>query len=113
MTLSDSWTKLESKEKKVLNQENQLPEINTRISLRAIGLLAHYHAAGGYVPSVEVSRSFTEGRDAIRKALAELVKHGYVNAERYRVGSQWSTKYSLVASSSDPPVGLSGSLIAI
>ena len=97
----------------MINQENQLPEINTHISLRAIGLLAHYHAAGGYVPAIEVAKSFAEGRDAIRKALSELVDHGYVSAERYRVGSQWSTKYSLIVSSSDPPSGFSGSLIAI
>jgi hypothetical protein len=97
----------------MLNQENQIPEINTQISLRAIGLLAHYHAAGAYVPTAVVAKSFAEGRDAIRKALGELVDHGYVNVERYRVGSQWSTKYSLAVSTSDPPVGLSGPLIAI
>ena len=81
-----------------------------KISLRAIGLLAQYETAGRYIPSAQVAQSFSEGRDAVRTALAELVTHGYVNAEQYRVGSQWSTKYTLNRSATDPPVGFSGLL---
>ena len=81
-----------------------------QLSLRAIGLLAQYEAVGHYIPSTQVAQSFSEGRDAVRTALAELVTHGFVNAEQYRVGSQWSTKYTLNRCATDPPVGFSGAL---
>ena len=65
------------------------------------------------IPSNQVAREFKEGRDAIRTALAELVLHGYVEKERYRVGTQWSTKYSLVDSPGSPRGGFSGSLTTV
>ena len=95
------------------NSVPNLEELSMEISLRAIGLLAHYQAAGCYVSSQKVAEAFSEGRDAVRTALAELVKHGYVDAEKYRVGNQWSTKYSLNPSVLDPPGGFSGSLTDI
>ena len=66
------------------------------ISLRAVGLLIFYKSQGHYVPTDQVVLHFREGRDAIRSALGELVDHGFVAAEKYRVGKQWTTRYELI-----------------
>jgi hypothetical protein len=81
-----------------------------QLSLRAFGLLNFYVRSGGYIPTNKVILEFSEGRDAIRTALAELVTHGLVEVEQYQVGNQWSTSYQLRKGLVLDPVGFSGSL---
>lgn len=66
-----------------------------RLSLRAIGLLAHLlsHEPGWKVNSIGLAKYWEVGRDQIRHALNELLEHGY--AIRYKTqdeAGRWRTE---------------------
>lgn len=68
---------------------------DSRLSLRAVGLLAHLlsHEPGWSVNSVALSRYWGCGRDQIRAALQELIDHGYaVRTKTQNEAGHWSTE---------------------
>ena len=89
---------------------NSSSDAEKPMSVRAFGLLHIYIKAGGYVPTSQIVQEYSEGRDAIRTALAELVTHGFVEVEQFRVGNQWSTKYKLLGAQISMAGGFPGPL---
>lgn len=68
---------------------------DTRLSLTAIGLLCHLlsHEPGWRVSSEQIARSFGIGRDRARKAMAELIEHGYALRSRHQdTAGRWHTE---------------------
>lgn len=61
------------------------------LSLRSRGLMALLlsHNTGFELTSVAISKQTTEGRDAVRSAMAELEAAGYLRHHRYRDGGKW------------------------
>ena len=68
---------------------------DTRLSLAAIGLLCHLlsHEPGWKINCDQIARTFGMGRDRTRKAMAELLEHGYALRERYQdTSGRWHTE---------------------
>jgi hypothetical protein len=68
---------------------------DTRLSLTAIGLLCHLlsHEAGWRVSADQVGRTFGIGRDRARKAMGELIDHGYASRTRTQdAAGRWNTE---------------------
>jgi hypothetical protein len=67
---------------------------DVRLSLRAKGLMAMYVSLGEVPASNEVVKIVSEGRDAIRKAMSELTRFGYIEKVHYQTGyGHWQTLY--------------------
>lgn len=68
---------------------------DSRLSLRAVGLLAHLlsHEPGWAVNSVALAKYWKCGRDQIRTAIQELINHGYaVRTKMQNEAGHWSTE---------------------
>jgi hypothetical protein len=68
---------------------------DSRLSLTAIGLLCHLlsHEAGWKVSADQIARTFGIGRDRTRKAMGELIEHGYALRSRYQdTAGRWHTE---------------------
>lgn len=61
------------------------------ISLRALGLLRELAELDSVPPAEVLATQFKEGRDAIRTALKELNKNGYIRTYRAKAGSRYMT----------------------
>lgn len=61
------------------------------LSLRAWGALAYLADSDATVSAKELSRRFSEGRDAMRSALKELRDAGYIVTRKERVGNRITT----------------------
>jgi hypothetical protein len=66
---------------------------DARLSFRARGVLTFIlsHREGWEVNSTDIAGEGKEGRDAVRVALNELERHGYLTRQKYRgEGGQWA-----------------------
>jgi len=67
------------------------PLLDSKLSLRAKGIWALYMAAGKALSAAEIYPLVPEGRDAVRKAVRELISAGYVSETSFRTeNGQWS-----------------------
>lgn len=67
---------------------------DTRLSLTAIGLLCHLlsHEPGWRVNCDQIARTFSIGRDRTRKAMNELIEHGYALRTKHQTtAGHWIT----------------------
>jgi len=60
------------------------PLLDSKLSLRAKGIWALYMAAGKALSAAEIYPLVPEGRDAVRKAVRELISAGYVSETSIR-----------------------------
>lgn len=67
------------------------PLLDSKLSLRAKGIWGLYMAAGKALSAAEIYPLVPEGRDAVRKAVRELISAGYVSEVSFRTeNGQWS-----------------------
>jgi len=67
------------------------PLLDSKLSLRAKGIWGLYMAAGKALSAAEIYPLVPEGRDAVRKAVRELISAGYVSETSFRnKNGQWS-----------------------
>jgi len=67
------------------------PLLDSKLSLRAKGIWALYMSAGKALSAAEIYPLVPEGRDAVRKAVRELISAGYVSETSFRTeNGQWS-----------------------
>ncbi|NDA61957.1 MAG: hypothetical protein EBX50_07935 [Chitinophagia bacterium] len=67
------------------------PLLDSKLSLRAKGIWGLYMAAGKALSAAEIYPLVPEGRDAVRKAVRELISAGYVSEVSFRTqNGQWA-----------------------
>ena len=67
------------------------PMLDSKLSLRAKGIWGLYIAAGRALSAAEIYPLVPEGRDAVRKAVRELISAGYVSEVSFRSqNGQWA-----------------------
>lgn len=70
------------------------PLKDPRLSLRARGLYLTYRSLGEVISATEMQKIVPEGRDAIRKAMSELIEFGYIESVHYQTAyGHWYTLY--------------------
>jgi len=73
------------------NVVSSTPLTDTRLSLRSRGIWGLFMAMGRTLTTSEIYPLVPEGRDAIRKALRELISAGYLSETKFRnKNGQWT-----------------------